>query len=120
MDKRSKKRNKMEVILNLKEAITQAQIFDSERGATAHDIARRCGITPQYANKLLKELYDGGILAYRVVRTTRFTKRVWMFEKYARGKQYKIVVAGVEYFIHVKKNDWYQERLAWIEETEGM
>lgn len=94
MDRRSKKRNKQEVIINIIEAMRQAQAFDSERGATANQCARRAGITPQYARKLLMEMYRSDAACFYWARRGSTPKRVWCTYDYARAKGFRLKVNG--------------------------
>lgn len=93
-DKRSKSRDKEQTVLQVYLAVREAQMFDSERGATAHYCARRAGITPQYARRLLKEMYRNDQVCFYWSRRRNTPRRVWCTYDFARSKSFRIKVHG--------------------------
>lgn len=88
MNGRNKKRNLEQTIVCVKEAVLQAQLFSASK-ATSHYVARRCGITPAYANRLLLKLWASGELAYKSEAYKNTWRRLWVTASYAkRHKQF--------------------------------
>lgn len=95
MDKRSRSRDKEATYQAVYDAVIEAQRFGASK-ATSHYVARRVGITPQYANRILMNLWRVGTLGFRWDRKSKNSyRRLWVTNFYAKNHAEFLLVSDM-------------------------